>query len=156
VTMTRIERSGRAIHTALQTSSPDEADRFADEYRGALTRAAETLDVSDAEAVLDRWWGIATIRANPLTEDERELVRRVRAGEDLRAGLLVEDPRRQVAGYVLSWVDVAREQYADLPSEVQRLVDLRLADLLEEPDDPRCSEDVASGQWTTTDHQRLG
>ena len=61
-----------------------------------------------------------------------------------------------MAGYVLSWVDVASEQYAGLPSEVQQLVDLRLADLLEDPDDPRCSEDAASGQWTTTDHQGLG
>jgi hypothetical protein len=56
-----------------------------------------------------------------------------------------------VAGYVLSWVDVAREQGADLPSEVQRLVDLRLADLLEEPDDPdvRRTLLLASGQPRT-------
>ena len=93
MTVTRIERSGRTIYAALQTSSPDEADGFADDYRAALTRSTETLDAGDPESVLDRWWGIATIRANPLTENEREFVRRVRAGEDLPAGVLVEDPR---------------------------------------------------------------
>ena len=53
-------------------------------------------------------------------------------------------------------MDVARKQYAALPSEIQHLADLRLADLLEDPDDPRCSEDAAPGQWTTTYHQGLG
>ena len=104
--------------------------------------------------MLDRWWGIATIRAHPLTEEEQELVRRIVSGGHTGRcpgpGSVTE-----VAGDVLSWVDVAPEQYAGLRSEVQHLIDLRLADLLEEPGDRRCSEDAASGQSETTDN-RLG
>lgn len=94
VTMSRVERSGPAIQAALAATSPGEAAQFAKEYRRALTRSAETLDLTDAEALLTRWWGIATIRANPLTAEEQKLVRRVRAGEDLPPGAVVEDPRR--------------------------------------------------------------
>ena len=56
--------------------------------------------------------------------------------------------------YVLTWVDVSREQYAELDADTQHLIDLRLADLLEHPDGPGCSEDSLSGQWVTSD--RLG
>lgn len=94
VTMTRIERSGPAVQAALLESSPDEAAQFATEYRTAINDAANTLDLSESEAVLTKWWGIATIRANPLTAREQEIVRAVRAGEDLPAGYpLVADPR---------------------------------------------------------------
>lgn len=93
-TMTRIERSGAAVQAALARMSPEDAETFQCEYRGALTRAATTLDLSEAEAVLTHWWGIATIRANPLTPAEQEIVRRVRAGEELPPGPpLAEDPR---------------------------------------------------------------
>ncbi len=81
--MTTIQRSGRAVHQALADLSPEEAGRFHDEYRDALTRAADSFDLSDAEAVLTRWWGIAHIRANPLTDDEHQLVERFRTGEDV-------------------------------------------------------------------------
>jgi Family of unknown function (DUF6247) len=93
VTMTRIERSGPAVHSALAVTSPAEAETFQQEYRAALTQAAATLDLCDADAVLTHWWGIATIRANPLTPAEQELVRRVRAGEELPDGPpLAADP----------------------------------------------------------------
>ena len=38
------------------------------------------FDLSYVEAVLDRWWGIAAMCANPLTE--RELIALARAGVD--------------------------------------------------------------------------
>lgn len=79
----KIRRDGQAIRSALAEVSDVEAARFVEEYRDALTRAAGTLDLSEAEAVLTRWWGIATLRANPPTDAERELVRRLRAGEDV-------------------------------------------------------------------------
>ncbi|HET8970624.1 MAG TPA: DUF6247 family protein [Candidatus Nanopelagicales bacterium] len=94
VTMTRIERSGPAIQAALAVSSPGEAAQFGDDYRAALSAAAETLDLTDAETVLTHWWGIATIRANPLSSAERELVRRVRAGEDLPVGAPLSEDQR--------------------------------------------------------------
>lgn len=80
---TKIERSGRAVHAALADLSPQEANRFQNEYRDALTHAAETFDLTEAESMLTRWWGIANIRANPLTDEERQLVQRVQAGEDV-------------------------------------------------------------------------
>lgn len=80
---TRIGRTGRAIRAALAELSPAEADRFEREYRHALTRAAETLDLSEAEAVLNRWWGVATLRANPPTLEEQRQVQRLHAGEDI-------------------------------------------------------------------------
>ncbi len=83
VTTTTIQRSGQAIQAALTALSPPEADQFRREYRDALTRAADTFDLTEAETILTRWWGIAHIRANPLTADEQQLVQRVRAGEDV-------------------------------------------------------------------------
>jgi len=52
---TRIERSGQAIRAALAELSPAEAEAFEREYRHALTHAAQTLDLSEANAVLNRW-----------------------------------------------------------------------------------------------------
>ena len=81
--MTKIERTGRATRAALAELSPAEAAAFEREYRQALTGAAETLDVSEAEKVLNRWWGVATLRANPPTLEEQQLVQRLHAGEDV-------------------------------------------------------------------------
>jgi len=92
-TTTRIERSGPAVHAALAELSPDEALRFEHDYRAALSRAAATLDLREAEDVLNRWWGIASIRANPLTAEEEELVRRIRAGDESALNSLSPGPR---------------------------------------------------------------
>lgn len=83
VVTTKIARSGQAISAALQELSPQEAATFDREYRDALVRAADTFDLTDAETVLTRWWGIANLRANPLTEEEHDLIRRFHAGEDV-------------------------------------------------------------------------
>jgi hypothetical protein len=76
-----VARTGPAILQALQDVAPGEAETFADEYGAALRRAAASLDVSEAEEVLTRWWGVAYLRLNPPTEEERDLVRRLEAGE---------------------------------------------------------------------------
>jgi hypothetical protein len=67
----------------LRDAAPEEAELFASEYRDALNRAAASLDLSDSEQVLNRWWGIAYLRLNPPTDEEREIVRRLKAGEDV-------------------------------------------------------------------------
>ena len=63
---TRIKRSGPAIRAVLAEVSPDECAQFEVEFAQALARAGAEYDLAPAEAVLDRWWGIAVIRANPL------------------------------------------------------------------------------------------
>lgn len=78
-----VVRSGAAVLEALRALSPGEAEAFESEYRAALARASESLDLGDAERVLTHWWGIASLRLNPLTESEQELVRRFHAGEDV-------------------------------------------------------------------------
>lgn len=83
VVTTKIARSGRDISAALHELSPHEATEFDQQYREALARAADTFDLTEAETVLTRWWGIATLRANPLTEEEHDLMRRFHAGEDV-------------------------------------------------------------------------
>jgi hypothetical protein len=83
VLTTKIARSGQDISAALHELSPEEAAQFDHEYREALVRAANTFDLTEAETVLNRWWGIATLRANPLTDDEHDLIRRFHAGEDV-------------------------------------------------------------------------
>ncbi len=40
------------------------------------------FDLRPAEAVLDHWWGVAAIRANPLSPVEQGLVAQARAGDD--------------------------------------------------------------------------
>jgi hypothetical protein len=79
---TTIERSGQAIRAVLADLSPEEA-RSSSSSTEPLRRAAESLDLMEADAVLTRWWGIATNRANPPSNEERQLIRRMRAGEDV-------------------------------------------------------------------------
>ena len=77
---TRIERSGPAIRAVLADVSPDECAQFEVEFAQALARAGAQFDLTPAEAVLDRWWGIAVIRANPLSEQEQTQLARAREG----------------------------------------------------------------------------
>ena len=77
---TRIERSGPAIRAVLDEVSPDECVQFEAEFAQALARAGAEFDLAPAEAVLDRWWGIAVIRANPLSEQEQAQLARAREG----------------------------------------------------------------------------
>ncbi|HET9256735.1 MAG TPA: DUF6247 family protein [Pseudonocardiaceae bacterium] len=86
---TKIERSGPAIRAALAELSADECAQFGAEFHQALGHAAETFDLAPVDAVLDRWWGIAAIRANPLSEHEQAQVDRAHTGDF--TGLLARD-----------------------------------------------------------------
>ena len=55
---------------------------FEEQFRQALLDAEQRFDLGPAEAVLDRWWGIAALRANPLSPTEQDLVAGARAGND--------------------------------------------------------------------------
>ncbi len=78
---TKIERSGPAIRAALAELAPDECVLFEAEFQQAIVRASETFDLAPLDAVLDRWWGIAAIRANPLSEQEHAQVARAKTGD---------------------------------------------------------------------------
>ncbi len=81
VATTKIERSGPAIRAALAEFAPDECALFETEFQRAMARAAETFELAPLDAVVDRWWGIAAIRANPLSEHERAQVERAKTGD---------------------------------------------------------------------------
>lgn len=81
-TTRRIERSGPAVRAALAECAPADCAQFEVEFQQALAQAGETFDIAPVEAILDRWWGIAAIRANPLTEQESDLIAQARAGDD--------------------------------------------------------------------------
>jgi hypothetical protein len=73
-------RTAREIRAALL---PEEVGEFDSAWRGALSRAAETLDLDEVYQVLDDWHSIALLtRADP-TAHRRMLqaARRVLAGE---------------------------------------------------------------------------
>lgn len=78
---TKVERSGPAIRAALRSFAPDEAAVFEAEFQQAVSQASSTFDVAPIEAALDRWWGIAAIRANPLTDEEQAQLVRARGGD---------------------------------------------------------------------------
>lgn len=80
-TATRVERSGPAVRAVLAEVSPEECAQFEVEFAATIARAGAQLDLAEAEAVLDRWWGIAAIRANPLSESEQAQLARARAGD---------------------------------------------------------------------------
>ncbi|MBA2324505.1 MAG: hypothetical protein H0V92_11015 [Pseudonocardiales bacterium] len=85
----KIERSGPAVRAALARFAPDEVTDFETEFGQAIAAAAASLDLAGPLAVLDRWWGIAAIRANPLSDAERDQLDRARKGDF--AGLMTRD-----------------------------------------------------------------
>lgn len=79
----RVERSAPAIRQVLRDVAPAEVAQFESEFQDALQRASATFDLSPVNRVVNRWWGIAYLRLNPPTGEEREAARRLRAGEDV-------------------------------------------------------------------------
>lgn len=77
---TSIERSGPAIRAALREVAPDECVTFEAEFRSALAEAGDDFDTRRVDDVLNRWWGIAYLRCNPPTDDERAAVAHARDG----------------------------------------------------------------------------
>ena len=51
--------------------------------------------------------------------------------------------------YDSGWVDIAREQYLGLPEDLRRLIDARITELLDGPDEPGTSHDPQTDWWTT-------
>jgi hypothetical protein len=80
-TTVTIERSGPAIHAALERYTPDDASRFTAELREALARAGDDLDLAGPQAVIARWHALATMAANPLDADEQAQLKRAKAGD---------------------------------------------------------------------------
>jgi hypothetical protein len=79
---TAISRTGPSIQAALtEYGAPGEAEQFVGEMRDALSRAAETLDLSEADSILGRWHALATMAANPLSAAEGAQLARARAGD---------------------------------------------------------------------------
>jgi hypothetical protein len=87
---TIIERTGPAVRAALLAySSAEECAQFETELRSALAQAKEDLDLSRPLEVLAHWHGLVTLDANPFTDDERELIARMSAGD--YTGLRTQD-----------------------------------------------------------------
>lgn len=61
-----------------------------------------------------------------------------------------------MARYDPGWADIAIDQYLALSEELQRLVDARVTQLLDEPDGPGTGHDRRTDQWTTTDNAGAG
>jgi hypothetical protein len=76
-----IDRSGPAVRAALGRHAPEDCARFESEFRLALRRADDDLDLAPVERVLRRWHALATMAANPLTAEERDQVARAKAGD---------------------------------------------------------------------------
>ncbi|MGH3903050.1 MAG: DUF6247 family protein [Pseudonocardiaceae bacterium] len=81
VATTKVACSGSAIRAALADPAPDACALFEAELQQAMGRASETFELTALDAVLDHWWGIATIRANPLSEQEHAQLARARTGD---------------------------------------------------------------------------
>lgn len=76
-----VERSGPAIRAALGAHAPARCAQFEVELRSALAQAAQNFDLSGPQAVLTHWHAVATMAANPLTDDERNQIERAKAGD---------------------------------------------------------------------------
>ena len=67
---TIVARTGPAIRALLAKVSPSECAEFEREFVAAAEQAGHDVDTAPLDAVLDRWWRIATVRGNPLSEPE--------------------------------------------------------------------------------------
>jgi Family of unknown function (DUF6247) len=76
-----VERSGPAIRGILLAYAPERCAQFEAEFRSALALAGKDFDLSKPQAVLTHWQAMATMAANPLTDQEREQLERARAGD---------------------------------------------------------------------------
>lgn len=55
-----------------------------------------------------------------------------------------------MARFRLLWLEIARDYYQSLPTEMQLQVHVRLAQLLDDPRPSDAGYDEATDQWTTT------
>jgi Family of unknown function (DUF6247) len=79
---TIIERTGPAVRAALLVySSAEQCAQFEAELRSALAQAKEDLDLSGPLEVLAHWHALVTLDANPFSDEERELIARMKVGD---------------------------------------------------------------------------
>jgi hypothetical protein len=76
-----VQRSGPAIRAALATAAPHELPEFEAELRIALAEADEDLDLARVDHILNRWWGLAHLRLNPPTPEEKSVIAQVARGD---------------------------------------------------------------------------
>ncbi|GAA4563134.1 DUF6247 family protein [Planotetraspora kaengkrachanensis] len=79
----RDDRSPRAIRAALPAEDLDAFDR---EYREALRRAGDELDLTPLHDCVESWWRQAVLKADPvayanMVEQAEDLQRRAEGGE---------------------------------------------------------------------------
>jgi hypothetical protein len=76
-----VEKSGPAIRAALLAHAPaEECAQFEAEFLSALAVAKKSFDLSKPQAVLTHWHALATMAANPPTDEECEQIERAKAG----------------------------------------------------------------------------
>jgi RNA polymerase-interacting CarD/CdnL/TRCF family regulator len=77
---------------------PEEAGQFDIEWQAAMTRSADSLDLTDVYRVLQRWHSIAEITRSDPRAHRRMLRRadRILAGE-ARGGITADDQRAMIA-----------------------------------------------------------
>ena len=78
---TAVERTGPAIRAALHAHAPERCIEFEAQFRSALARAAQDLDLSGPLVVLARWHAVAMMAANSLTAEERDQIARAKVGD---------------------------------------------------------------------------
>lgn len=78
-TYVKVERTGPAIRAALMETSPDEVPDFETEFHTALAETDDDFDVSRIDRLIGRWWRIAHLRLNPISEEERAQAERAAA-----------------------------------------------------------------------------
>ena len=71
-------RSPAGVRSALVG---DDRSVFEDDYRAALARASEDFDLTPIHEVVERWWRVAALSADPAANK-----RMLNAVADLRAG----------------------------------------------------------------------
>lgn len=79
--VTSLPRTGPAIADALAPGPGVGREQFESELRAAISNAASTLDLSPVDEVLDRWWRIAVARREMLSDEESQLLDRIRKGD---------------------------------------------------------------------------
>lgn len=63
-------RSGPAIRALLAEVSPAKCAEFERDFAAAAEQAGRDVDIAPLDDVLDRWWRIAAVRGNRLTDIE--------------------------------------------------------------------------------------
>ena len=85
---TVIARPGPAIRVLLAEVSPAECAEFERDFAAAAEQAGREVDIAPLDDVLHRWWRIAAVRGNPLTDAELAMIEGARSGDfkDWRPG----------------------------------------------------------------------